>query len=150
MSTFLCKNGVRKEYFLTPTFIIEPKKSHAKGTALYSLLEFVGNADIDAMSLYVRIAAEILVLTVIIGNIGFPVIRNGIANTDFILGNRIANAKLSPRRGLAKGQTACCTNLEAIGIIRIATMMGTIADVAAKTVKIGVELLDQINMMTLD
>jgi len=24
MSTFLCKNGVRKEYFLTPTFIIEP------------------------------------------------------------------------------------------------------------------------------
>lgn len=26
MSTFLCKNGVRKEYFLTPTFIIEPKK----------------------------------------------------------------------------------------------------------------------------
>jgi hypothetical protein len=25
MSTFLCKNGVRKEYFLTPTFIIEPK-----------------------------------------------------------------------------------------------------------------------------
>ena len=27
MSTFLCKNGVRKEYFLTPTFIIEPKKS---------------------------------------------------------------------------------------------------------------------------
>ena len=27
MSTFLCKNGVRKEYFLTPTFIIEPEKS---------------------------------------------------------------------------------------------------------------------------
>lgn len=26
MSTFLCKNGVRKEYFLTPTFIIEPNK----------------------------------------------------------------------------------------------------------------------------
>ena len=26
MSTFLCKNGVRKEYFLTPTFIIEPEK----------------------------------------------------------------------------------------------------------------------------
>lgn len=26
MSTFLCKNGVRKEYFLTPTFIIEPLK----------------------------------------------------------------------------------------------------------------------------
>ena len=26
MSTFLCKNGVRKEYFLTPTFIIEPKE----------------------------------------------------------------------------------------------------------------------------
>ena len=26
MSTFLCKNGVRKEYFLTPTFIIEPQK----------------------------------------------------------------------------------------------------------------------------
>ena len=26
MSTFLCKNGVRKEYFLTPTFIIEPIK----------------------------------------------------------------------------------------------------------------------------
>ena len=25
MSTFLCKNGVRKEYFLTPTFIIEPE-----------------------------------------------------------------------------------------------------------------------------
>ena len=30
MSTFLCKNGVRKEYFLTPTFIIEPKKIGAK------------------------------------------------------------------------------------------------------------------------
>ena len=29
MSTFLCKNGVRKEYFLTPTFIIEPKKPWA-------------------------------------------------------------------------------------------------------------------------
>ena len=29
-------------------------------------------------------------------------------------------------------------------------MMGTIADVAAKTVKIGVELVDQINLMTLD
>ena len=27
MSTFLCKNGVRKEYFLTPTFIIEPLDS---------------------------------------------------------------------------------------------------------------------------
>lgn len=27
MSTFLCKNGVRKEYFLTPTFIIEPERS---------------------------------------------------------------------------------------------------------------------------
>ena len=26
MSTFLCKNGVRKEYFLTPTFIIEPNE----------------------------------------------------------------------------------------------------------------------------
>ncbi|WP_296359847.1 hypothetical protein, partial [uncultured Acidaminococcus sp.] len=30
MSTFLCKNGVRKEYFLTPTFIIEPKKQEPK------------------------------------------------------------------------------------------------------------------------
>ena len=32
----------------------------------------------------------------------------------------------------------------------IPTMMGTIADVATKTVKIGVELVDQINLMTLD
>ena len=30
MSTFLCKNGVRKEYFLTPTFIIEPEKRLAE------------------------------------------------------------------------------------------------------------------------
>ena len=35
MSTFLCKNGVRKEYFLTPTFIIEPKKT-AEETPLQS------------------------------------------------------------------------------------------------------------------
>jgi len=36
MSTFLCKNGVRKEYFLTPTFIIEPKKDPA-GKGILSL-----------------------------------------------------------------------------------------------------------------
>ncbi len=30
MSTFLCKNGVRKEYFLTPTFIIEPENRLAE------------------------------------------------------------------------------------------------------------------------
>ena len=34
MSTFLCKNGVRKEYFLTPTFIIEPKTICLQGFIL--------------------------------------------------------------------------------------------------------------------
>jgi len=35
MSTFLCKNGVRKEYFLTPTFIIEPFFYAQEGTLSY-------------------------------------------------------------------------------------------------------------------
>ena len=38
MSTFLCKNGVRKEYFLTPTFIIEPKKADKYKSILLSSL----------------------------------------------------------------------------------------------------------------
>ena len=37
MSTFLCKNGVRKEYFLTPTFIIEPLFLEKKGIPIQTL-----------------------------------------------------------------------------------------------------------------
>ena len=43
MSTFLCKNGVRKEYFLTPTFIIEPNFSFTTNfTAVAATLNNIG------------------------------------------------------------------------------------------------------------
>lgn len=61
MSTFLCKNGVRKEYFLTPTFIIEPKKATRDADGFFDEVQSMMYLPINSM---VRMYMRALILSV--------------------------------------------------------------------------------------